>query len=289
MKNKSPLIFITLFFSLLALPFALAQFDTSYSFTRNFYNINLMDILRSDLMIFFMLWMAAFLLVYISLKRIILGEEQALATILGLVIGFIIAYAGMNYVDKYLLPKTAPWYVVLALAILGIFIVAKGLIKLGKGLTWITILYIVAYIVTFWFNIVPYSIKSQIPQTAVTVLSWIFVAAAFSLVIRLLLAKKWARSASERADRVSKLQKAKKDAEEERSLKRSRELQETIIKKKAQSEIEYTEERTKRERLEREQREKEIQDQKDREKQDRINREKQEKEDKKRRGGDIER
>jgi len=136
MKAKKLVLPIALIMTLLLAPLVKAQFDIYF----------ISDILKGEFFHFVLVFLFFFGVCYFALKKIIFGEEQAIAFVVAVVISFFITNSSFEYFEEFLASKTV-LYVALFGALLAAMVTIKFLLKIGSlNLAWIS----GAYIIFFW-------------------------------------------------------------------------------------------------------------------------------------------
>lgn len=153
MKTKKlvlPIVLLIMFF----LPLAKAQFG-------DFGNYIVSDVLKSEFFHFVLIFLFFFAICYFALKKIIFGEEPAIASIVAIIISFFITNSFFEYFEEFLESK-AVLYVALFGAFLAVMVTIKLLLKIGSlNLAWISGIYLIFFYI-LKTKLIPFKYRSAI-------------------------------------------------------------------------------------------------------------------------------
>lgn len=155
MKTKKLVLPIMLLITMLLVPLVKAQFG-------GFSEYIISDILRSEFFHFVLLFLFFFGISYFALKKIIFGEEPAIASIVAIVISFFVTTGFFAYLEEFLTSKIV-FYVALFGALLAIMVLIKLLMKIGfLNLAWLSGIYLVFFIVLKYTKLIPFKYRSTL-------------------------------------------------------------------------------------------------------------------------------
>lgn len=173
MKAEKLVLPIALLITLLLIPLAKAQFGT--------YIIS--DVIRSEFFHFVLVFLFFFTVSYFALKKIIFGEEPAIASLVAIIVSFFITNSFFTYFEEFLASKTV-FYVALFGAFLAVMVIIRLLMKIGGlSLTWLSGLYIIFFCILQYTKLIPFKYRSALISGNVARFLWIIAVFAVLIIV----------------------------------------------------------------------------------------------------------
>ncbi len=145
MKAKKLVLPIALLMAVLLAPLVRAQFDTFI----------ISDVIKSEFFHFVLVFLFFFGICYFALKKILFGEEPAIASIVAIVISFFITTSFFEYFEEFLASSKTAFYIILFGALLAIMIAIKLLMSARGFLMPLSVLYLGFFFVLRYTKLIP--------------------------------------------------------------------------------------------------------------------------------------
>lgn len=171
MKSKKLALPIALLMVMMLIPLVKAQFDTFL----------ISDILKSEFFHFVLVFLFFFGICYFALKKIIFGEEPAIASVVSIVISFFITTSFFEHFEDFLASSKTAFYVILFGALLAAMLVIKLLTSARGFIVPLSIVYLVFFYVLRFTKLIP--LKYRLPLTSGNVGHLLTIIAIFAALI----------------------------------------------------------------------------------------------------------